>query len=76
MGERKLLNIYEKNDWAPGSQDKGLQVSTSDNAVYLKAFDEWCGSTETGFGAEVGVSLDVGSAIKLRDFLNEWLQGP
>lgn len=78
MSERKILNVYQASRVSPSSTDVGLQIiaEEEDNVIHVKAFDEWCGDTETGFGAEVSVDLDIGSAIKLRDFLNEWLVPP
>lgn len=57
-----------------GNDDLGLQVvSTEGGSISFSINDEWCGSTETGFGATVTVDITKDDAIRLRDLLTEWL---
>ncbi len=45
----------------------------SNGSLSLTAEAPWSGDTETGFGRDVTVGLDVQQATLLRDALNTWL---
>ena len=55
--------------------DNNLQVVAyvGGDTAEFSANDEWCGSTETGFGATVSVSVDRDSAARLVTVLQQWL---
>jgi hypothetical protein len=46
---------------------KGAETMTISNN------NDWCGDTETGFGATVSIDLTRADAMRLRDMLNKWL---
>jgi len=48
----------------------GAQITANDDGFYIQCFCEWCGDTETGFGAEVGHMITIEQAAELRDFLD------
>lgn len=53
--------------------DKGMQVTLLKDSVSFNCYDEWSGSTETGFGAEVTTGLNHEKVKQLYDFLGKWL---
>ncbi len=69
------MDKKERMFYEAGDNDLGLQVVAFAGGldVDFSANNEWCGSTETGFGATVTVSLNREDAARLRDWLNTWL---
>jgi len=69
MNEKRLFFETEVED--PGCQATayrgGDQLRISNN-------DDWCGDTETGFGATVSVGLTREDATRLRDMIDTWLE--
>lgn len=68
MSEDRLF--FETDVEDPGCQAvafKGKDTMTISNN------NDWCGDTESGFGATVSVTLTRADAKRLRDMLNEWL---
>lgn len=56
--------------------DPGMQVvATSDSPPRLvfSNQDDWCGSTESGFGATVAIELKREQVAQLHAALGEWL---
>jgi len=53
--------------------DQGMNVISGDKRLYFNCYDEWCGSTETGFGAEVTATLNIEQVKELYKYLGEWL---
>lgn len=55
---------------------KDLQVTAFEGGESLSfsAEDEWCGGTDTGFGATVSVDIKREDVKKLVDTLNKWLE--
>ena len=64
--ERKVLGFED------GTGD-GAQFTTKVDGLYVHCHCDWCGDSETGYGAEVGYNLTIQEAKKLHDFLGEWL---
>jgi len=52
----------------------GAQFVAKDEGPYVECYCDWCGDTETGFGAEVGHELTRGQAEELYKFLGRWLK--
>ena len=56
-----------------GNDDKGLQVvETTGGKLSFSANNDWCGSTETGFGATVTVDITKEDAKRLLELLTKW----
>lgn len=54
--------------------DPGLQVvSLVDGTLSFSNQDDWCGSTETGFGATVVINLSRQQVCELHASLGRWL---
>lgn len=55
--------------------DPSLQVTVNpgNGGLNFTANDEWCGDSETGFGALVTVTLHVGEVMELSESLRAWL---
>lgn len=54
--------------------DPGVQVvMTSDTSLSFSCQDDWCGDTESGFGATVNVELDIEQVRELWSALGYWL---
>lgn len=53
--------------------DPGMQVTVSDSGLYFSNQDDWCGDTESGFGATVGVTLSRQQVEDLHESLGNWL---
>ncbi len=70
MSERMLLDLQREY------QDDGVQFVLEDRTsdyLYLQAYCDSCGDSESGFGREVGVTLTRDQGEKLLVFLVEWL---
>jgi hypothetical protein len=55
------------------SEDLQLVAVEGSKTCNFSAEDEWCGSSETGFGATVSVDLDRDEAKELVLKLQQWL---
>jgi hypothetical protein len=53
--------------------DPGLQVVVSEEGLSFSNQDDWCGCTETGFGATVSVQLSRVQVAELHASLGRWL---
>lgn len=51
----------------------GAQFTTKENGLRVHCHCDWCGDTESGFGAEVGYDLTFEQAKELYEFLGKWL---
>ncbi len=51
--------------------DPGLQAVADEFGVHVTCSDDWCGDTETGFGASVTVNLTKQQALELAKFIIE-----
>ena len=57
-----------------GNENWGLQVvETIDGNLGFSANNEFCGSSETGFGATVTVDITKEDAKRLIELLNKWV---
>lgn len=56
-----------------GYKDLQVVAFTGGDTVSFSAEDEWCGCTETGFGATVSVDINRNDAEKLVEMLTKWL---
>lgn len=58
-----------------GNDDNDLQIVAEAGAKQIEVTSncEWCGDTETGFGATVHVSITREEVVALRDFLDAWI---
>jgi len=75
-GDLQMTNQERMFFESSPNSDHNLQVVAfvgADEAEF-SANDEWCGSSETGFGATITVSLDRESAARLVDMLMQWLR--
>ena len=70
MSDKKRF-VFEAGE--SGYKDLQVVAIEGENTVYFSAEDEWCGSTETGFGATVGVEITRDDASRLIAMLTEWL---
>ena len=70
------MDTNERMFFEAGNDDLGLQVVAfaGGKEIEFSANNDWCGSTETGFGATVTVSLTRDDAERLRDLLDAWLK--
>ena len=50
-----------------------IDFKVKDDGVYIEIVDEWCGDTESGFGALLGADLDRDQVKELCAFLSDWL---
>lgn len=68
MTDNKLLFTMD-------DADNNLQAAASkgDKTIYFTAINEWCGCTETGFGATVDVELSIEDAKRLASMIQAWL---
>lgn len=57
-------------------QDFSVSIDLKEKAdnIYIEIEDEWCGDTESGFGALVGINLNGDQVKKVHDFLGNWLR--
>lgn len=53
-----------------------LTPQGEEGSIQICAESDWWGDTETGFGADVSVSISREGAQKIRDYLSEWLAKP
>jgi hypothetical protein len=53
--------------------DPGIQIVPLDDGISISAQDDWCGDTESGFGATVSVPLTREQVVALRDALSAYL---
>lgn len=72
MGERIL---FEAGDAVNGIDYLGIQIvgEIGGERLAISCNDEWCGSTETGFGATVSLDISKQDARRLRNYLNQYL---
>lgn len=72
------MDNNERMYFEAGDDDLGLQVVAfaGGKDLSFSCNNDWCGDTESGFGATVSVSLGREDAEKLRDFLDAWLKTP
>lgn len=63
------IDVLEFED-AIGS---GAQFAAKEDGLYVHCHCDWCGDSESGFGAEVGHDLTISQARELYDFLGRWL---
>ena len=68
MNEKRFF--FETDNEDPGCQAVAIQ---GEPTVSISNTDDWCGSTETGFGAIVSIDLTREDARRLVLMLNEWL---
>ena len=62
--------IFNAGDEENNIQIVGIEGNTK---LDLTSYCEWCGDTESGFGATVSVPITRKEATALRDFLDNWL---
>ena len=55
--------------------DPGMQVVVAGDGLSFSNQDDWCGDSESGFGATVAVTLSREQVIALNCALTEWLEG-
>lgn len=57
------------------SEDLNVQIIAEIGAdsINISANNEWCGSTETGFGATVCVDVQRNDVERLYEILGKWL---
>jgi hypothetical protein len=67
MGERIIYTT---------DSDPGIQVVPFDGGISISAQDDWCGDTETGFGATVSVQLTREQVAELHAALGRYLGTP
>lgn len=53
--------------------DPGIQVVPFKGGISISAQDDWCGSSETGFGATVSVQLTREQAVAFHEALGRYL---
>lgn len=53
--------------------DPGMQVVATDTGLSFSNQDDWCGDTESGFGATVAIQLDKAQVSALHAALGRWL---
>lgn len=51
-----------------------IDFKAKTDGVYIEAADEWCGDTNSGFGALVGIDLTPEEVLKVYNFLGEWIK--
>ena len=68
MDEKRFF--FETDQEDPGCQAVAIQ---GESTVSISNTDDWCGSTETGFGATVSICLTRADARRLVSMLVEWL---
>jgi hypothetical protein len=64
------MKIFECGD---SNMDSMTVLSYSDGMLEFKIDSRWCGSSETGFGADLEYSISKDEAIRLRDALSGWI---
>jgi len=57
-----------------GDDSVGIDIVPLEEGVSLNSFNEWCGDTVHGFGAEVSVKLTDEQIKELHDYLTKYLQ--
>jgi hypothetical protein len=71
----KETKMKNKLFFESGNDDLGLQVvETTDGNLSFSANNEWCGDTESGFGATVTVCITLDDAKRLIDALTKWVK--
>lgn len=51
----------------------GVQFTVKDDGLRVHCHCDWCGDSESGFGAEVGYDLTLEQAKELYKFFGKWL---
>jgi len=64
-----VLQIYED-----GSVDNNIEISAYRGKIHFEIDNPWAGCTETGFGATTNFDCGKEAAIKIRDFINKYLE--
>ena len=54
--------------------DVDMQVVACDGKVNFSINNDWCGNTESGFGATVDIDINREDTQKLISVLQEWLK--
>lgn len=73
-GRDQLKRPIERDSLAfEDSLGDGAQFTTKVNGLRVHCHCDWCGDTESGFGAEVGYDLTLEQAKELYEFLGKWL---
>lgn len=65
--------IFYADIHTTGECGDNLTLIGADSKLCITAESPWSGDTETGFGRDVTVSLNVEQAIKLRTAIDTWL---
>jgi len=55
------------------SIDTELEAIMYKNKINLCLTNDWCGDSISGFGASIDIDLDREQVMKLKNFLNEFL---
>lgn len=64
MGERLIFDT---------DSDPGMQVVVTGEGLSFSNQDDWCGDTESGFGATVAIRLSRQQVQTLYEALGRWL---
>lgn len=50
-----------------------MDINAQSSDVYISIENEWCGDSQSGFGANVSISLNYKQAIQVYEFIGKWI---
>ena len=54
--------------------EDGVQAVLYNKGVHITCFSNWCGDSETGYGASISYDLPIEQVKSLYKFLGAWLR--